>query len=303
MKWNDLFIVLAICRAGNLSGAARSLGVTHSTVFRRLNNIEKNMGVRFFERLPHGYIMTEAGEAAMRAAENIDDLFLGLSRDLLGQDLRLKGPIRVTAPEGVSLYLLSPYLEAFCREHPEISIELLVTSRDLELARREADFAVRATNDPPDSSLGRCLCRFRITMYASHEYLNQKKGAGLEEYNWVTAEDSIDWLPGLKWKKELNVPLRRVLTSNNTQVSINAAKAGLGAVPLPCFWGDCEKGLVRLMDPPEELTKDLWLLTHPDLRHTARVRALMNFVYKSLQSKVDLIEGRLPQDSAEMLIN
>ena len=297
MQWNDLSIVLAICRAGNLSGAARSLGVTHSTVFRRLNSIEENMGVRFFERLPNGYIMTEAGEAAMRAAQSIDDLVLGLSRDLLGRDLRLQGPIRVTAPEGISLHLLGPCLDVFCLQHPDISIELLVTSSDLQLSRREADLAVRATSNPPDTSLGRRLCRFRMAMYASRKYLKQKKGERLENYEWVASEDSIDWLPGVKWKKELRKPVRRVLTSNSTQVAINAAKAGLGAVPLPCFWGDSEKELIRLTDPPEELSMDLWLLTHPDLRHTTRVRALMSFIHESLQPKIDLIEGRQPRDT------
>ena len=162
MQWNDLSIVLEICRAGTLAGAARALGVNHSTVFRRLNNIEDKMGVRFFERLPHGYVMTGAGEAAMRAAENIDDVVLGLSRDLLGKDTRLQGPISITAAEGVSLHLLGPCLEQFCRQHPQINIKLLVTSSDLQLSRREADLAVRVTNDPPDSSLGRRLCRFRI---------------------------------------------------------------------------------------------------------------------------------------------
>jgi DNA-binding transcriptional LysR family regulator len=301
MQWNDLSIVLEICRAGTLAGAARSLGVNHSTVFRRLNNIEENMGVRFFERLPHGYVMTGAGEAAMRAAESIDDVVLGLSRDLLGKDMRLQGPIRITAPEGVSLHLLGPCLEQFCRQHPEISIELVVTSSDLQLSRREADLAVRVTNDPPDSSLGRRLCRFRITMYAGRKYLKQKPGVRLEDCDWVTSEDSVAWLPGLKWKKELHSPARRVLISNSTQAVLNVAKRGLGAIPLPCFWGDSEKKLMRLIDPPEELTMDLWLLTHPDLRHTARVRALMTFLYDSLQSKVDLIEGRKPRNTKNQL--
>jgi DNA-binding transcriptional LysR family regulator len=295
MQWNDLSIVLEICRAGTLAGAARSLGVNHSTVFRRLNNIEENMGVRFFDRLPHGYVMTGAGEAAMRAAESIDDVVLGLSRDLLGKDTRLQGPISITAPEGLSLYLLGPCLEQFCRQHPQINIKLLVTSSDLQLSRREADLAVRVTNNPPDSSLGRRLCRFRITAYASREYLKQNPHDGLEDYDWVMSEDGADWLPGVIGKKELNPPARKVLISNYSQVAINAAKRGLGAIPLPCFWGDSEDKLMRLIDPPEELTMDLWLLTHPDLRHTARVRALMTFLYDALQSKVDLIEGREPR--------
>jgi DNA-binding transcriptional LysR family regulator len=301
MQWNDLSIVLEICRAGTLAGAARSLGVNHSTVFRRLNNIEENMGVRFFERLPHGYVMTGAGEAAMRAAESIDDVVLGLSRDLLGKDMRLQGSIRVTAPEGLSLHLLGPCLEQFCRQHPEISIELVVTGSDLQLSRREADLAVRVTNDPPDSSLGRRLCCFRVTAYASRNYVKQMPRSRLEDYDWVISEDGADWLATLILNKELRPPARRVMISNNWQAAVNAAKRGLGAIPMPCFWGDSENELVRLIDPPEELTMDLWLLTHPDLRHTARVRALMTFLHDSLQSKVDLIEGREPRNPKNQL--
>jgi DNA-binding transcriptional LysR family regulator len=288
-----LSIVLAICRAGTLAGAARSLGLNHSTVFRRLNSIEDKMGVRFFERLPHGYVMTESGEAAMRAAERVDNEILGLSRVLLGRDLRLQGTIRVTAPEGVSLHLLSPCLNEFCKLHPDIHIDLVVTSSNLQLSRREADLAIRVTSTPPDTSLGRRLCRFRISMYATKNYQKKNPHGKLEDYEWLLPDDGVDWLPRVVVKKELRAQVRKVMTCNSTQVLIEAAKNDIGAIPLPCFWGDGEKKLVRLIDPPEDMTMDLWLLTHPDLRYTARVRALMTFLHQALQSKIDLIEGRL----------
>ena len=161
MEWDDLKVILAIGRAGTLSGAARSLELNHSTVFRRINQIEKKLGVRFFDRLPQGYVMTDAGEAAMSAAETIEDKVNSLARELVGKDLRLQGTIRVTAPEGVSLELLVPHLARFCKKHPDIHIDLVATGSALQLARREADLAVRVTTKPPDTSIGRRVCLFR----------------------------------------------------------------------------------------------------------------------------------------------
>lgn len=293
MQWDDLTILLAIGRFGTLSGAARALKLNHSTVFRRLNRIEADMGVRFFDRLPHGYAMTEAGEAAMRAAERIDSEVLGLSRELLGRDLRLQGTIRLTAPEGVALHLIGPLLNRFCARHPEIHIAQSITSSDLELNRREADLAVRVTAAPPDTTLGRRLCRFAICAYASREYLEENSYARLTEYAWLVPDDSVEWfLPSVM----KNGPrIKRVMSSNNTTMLIDSARAGLGVVPLPCFWGDREPGLVRVIEPPADSKLELWLLTHPDLRKTARVRALMTFLHEALHDSIDLIEGRMPR--------
>jgi DNA-binding transcriptional LysR family regulator len=295
MQWNDLSVVLAICRAGTLAGAARSMGQNHSTVFRRINAIEEKMGVRFFDRLPQGYAMTDAGEIAMRAAERIDDEVLGLSRELIGRDLRLQGTIRLTAPEGISRYLIGPAIYEFCKLHPDIRIHMVVTSSRLQLSRREADLAVRATTAPPDSSLGRRVCGFRIARYATRNYLEKNPHGQLELYDWLVSEDSFDWLSEALAKKGIRTPVKKVMISNHANFLIEAARQDLGVIQLPCFWGDRETGLVRLDDSPEDMMKELWLLTHEDLRNTARVRALMTFLHEALLPKADLIEGRLPR--------
>jgi len=294
MQWNDLSVVLAICRAGTLAGAARSLGQNHSTVFRRINSIEEKMGVRFFERLPHGYAMTDAGEIAMRAAERIDDEVLGLSRELIGRDLRLQGTIRLTAPEGITRYLIGPAIYEFCKQHPDIRIHMTITSSSLQLTRREADLAVRVTTTPPDSSLGRRVCGFRIARYATRSYLEKNPHGKLELYDWLVSEDGYDWLTEALAKKGIRTPAKKIMISNHANFLIEAVKQDLGVIQLPCFWGDNEAGLVRLDDSPADMMKELWLLTHEDLRNTARVRALMTFLHEALQPKVDLIEGRLP---------
>lgn len=291
MDWNDLNLVLAICRTGTLTGAARALGVNHSTVFRRINSIEKKLNVRLFDRQPTGYVMTEAGETVQRTAERIDEEVNGLSRELLGRDLRLQGRLRVTSPEGIGLKFLSPHLSAFCADHPGIQMDLIITSSALRLSRREADIAVRVTRRPPDNYIGHRICKFRFCMYASRSYLNRHGDASLEDYHWLMTDDGFDLLPPAVWKNKEHPAAKIVFSSNNALAVITAAKQGLGVAPLPCFLGDAEKDLVRVTKPPEALTLDLWILTHPDLRHTARVRTLMTFLIGALEKEKATIEG------------
>ena len=301
MDWNDLKIILAIGRSGSLSAASKALQMSHSTVFRRINAIEEKLGVRFFDRLPDGYNMTEAGEAATRSAEQIDEVVNGLSRELVGQDHRLQGNIRVTAPEGVSLLILRPIIAEFLVEHPDISIDLVVTGSALKLARREADLAIRVTTNPPDTSIGRKVSDFRFAMYASNDYVKKHRNLEPNQLEWLLLDDSHQWFSPSVWKNlglsGLQQNQKITMRSDSTMAIVNAAIDGLGVAPLPCFVGDGEAGLVRMFSGTAEIEKDmvleLWILMHPDLRHTARVRTLKNYIFERLSKDKDLFEGQL----------
>lgn len=293
MEWNDLNLILGIGRAGTLAGAARLLNMNHSTVFRRLNNIEKRLGVRLFDRFPSGYVLTEAGEAAMRRAEIVEDEMHQLSRELAGKDMRLQGPIRLTAPEAVSQRILGPHLAKFCELHPDIQIDLVAQNSVLQLSRREADLALRVTSQPPDTAIGRRICDFQFTLYAAHTYLKKnKKRIEAGDYDWVQTYEARDWFTQALWKKFGRPNANIVFISNSIIAALNVAREGLGVAPLPCFLADPEKKLQRLILPPAEMKMELWLLTHPDLRHTTRVKALMNYLYNELTAQADLFNGR-----------
>jgi DNA-binding transcriptional LysR family regulator len=252
MDWDDLRIVLAICRAGSLTGAARALGMNKSTVFRQLNAIETKMGVRFFERIAQGYVMTEAGESVMHAAARMEEEAINLERELLGKDFRLQGDIRLTAPEGVATYMLTPVIAKFCKQHPEIRVEVVTTNAALELSRREADLAVRVTSKPPDTSLGRCIGDFNFCVYGSTRFLKKYGDVELTDLPWVTVLDEFDWLIPLVWKKKEQARERVVFSSTLTLTTISAVKEDMGVMVLPCFLGDREKGLRRVGEPIEE---------------------------------------------------
>ncbi|KPK12032.1 MAG: hypothetical protein AMJ68_03590 [Acidithiobacillales bacterium SG8_45] len=292
LEWSDLTVILAICRTGSLSGAARTLGQNHSTVFRRINAIEDKTGVRFFERLPSGYAMTDAGQTALRYAERIESEVHALSREVLGQDLRLQGKICLTAPEGMSTQILPELLAEFCRQHPEVTVEISGGHGALDLARREADVAIRATRKPPDASLGRKVCDFRFAIYSSPAYLKENRNKPLHEQPWCMIPGTIDWLAPHVWKKKEQAERQIVFASNATLAVINATAAGMGFTMMPCYMGDADHRLVRVDAPLEALTIELWILTHPDLRHTARVKALIAYLYGALKKDSDLFEGK-----------
>jgi len=292
IAWDDFRTVLAVCREGTLSGAARVLGVNHSTVFRRVNALEEKLGVRLFERLPEGYAMTDAGESIREAGERIENEVFGLSRKLAGRDLALHGTLRVTAPDAFAIKLLMPLLAQFSRQYPDIRLELSLDNNYLDLARREADVAIRATRTPPDAAIGRRLCTLVTSVYGASIYL-EKEGASqaMEQHPWLMPDDGLALLPFAGWLRKCFPSARVVFRSNSLPGLFEAVKRGMGIAPLPCFLGDPESGLCRLVDPPGELASELWLLMHPDLRHTARVRVFMDFLAESIASERGLIEG------------
>jgi len=292
LEWNDLSVILAVCRTGSLSAAARSLGHNHSTIFRKINAIEEKTGVRFFDRLPSGYVMTEAGLTAMDYAERIENEVHALSREVLGQDMRLQGKIRVAAPEAFTTQIAPALFAEFCRRHPNVSIEIAGGHFALDLTRREADVAIRATRKPPDASVGRKICDFRFGIYASPGYLEQHRDTPLPEQSWCLIQGTLEWLCPLIWKKQEQGERQVVFSSVTTLAVANAAAQGMGVVCLPCYTGDADERLVRVGDLLEPLTLELWILTHPDLRHTARIKALMDFLYQVLQTQSDLFDGR-----------
>ena len=293
LEWNDLHFVLAVCRAGTLSGAARMLGVNHSTVFRRIGTIEEKLDVRLFERLASGYVMTEAGEAMLESGERIDNEVLGLSRKLVGRDLHLSGVLRVAVPDALLIKILMHHLAKFSQRYPAIQLELVVSNNYLDLTRREADIAIRATPSPPDSVVGRRLCAMMTTIYGSTEYLARHAEDTIESHAWLMPDENLGHLPITKWLGTKYAKAKVKLRCNTLLGLHEAVAEGFGVSALPCFLADPDTRLKRIMPPPDELASELWLLSHPDLRRTARVKALMDFLTEVMLKEKDLIEGRL----------
>lgn len=286
MDWDDLRLVLAVGRAGSLSGAARALGVNYSTVFRRVNSIEESIKLRLFERHPHGYVLTEAGEAVVRRAEHMEEEANAISRELLGTDTRLSGVIKLTAPSGVTRYALMPLLESFSKQHPEIELDLIITSSSLYLERNEADLALRIGKRPPENYIAREVCKFSFGIYGSPEYIEKYAHLAPLEHRWIEHRDD----PRPWWATERD-RVKIVFKSDSSMANIDAVRRGLGLLSTPHIVGSRADGLQRLDLPVKNVERTMWLLMHPDLRGTARVKALMNHLLTNLQQQKNAFVG------------
>jgi len=292
LEWNDLHVVLALCRSGTLSGAARDLGVNHSTVFRRIVAIEKKIDVRLFERLATGYVMTEAGELMFASAERVETEVFGLSRKLIGGDLRLSGHLQVTAPDALTMEVLMPHIVRFCKTYPGIELDLTVENGFLDLSQREVDVAIRSTNKPPDMAVGRCLCKLGATIYGSKRYIDEQGDKSIEQYAWLMPRKGLDWFSVNQWLERRYTDAHVTFRSNTMLGLFEAVKLGLGVAPLPFFMADSEADLKRIIEPPKEFESELWMLTHPDLRRTARVAAFVDFMTEAIAHARNIIEGK-----------
>jgi len=289
MDWEDLRLVLAVCREGSLSGAARALGVNYSTIFRRICSIEKGINLKLFERHRHGYVMTEAGKAVMDHAERMEEEANAVSRELVGTDASLCGRITLTAPKGVAQFALMPHLETFSRKHPEIDLDLILTSSSLHLERNEADLAVRIGKRPPENYIAREVCKFRFGNYGSPDYIEKYGHLKPLEHRWVVSRDA----PKPWWASERD-RVNIVFRSDSMILNVDAARRGIGLLSMPHIVGNRTPGLRNIDLPVKNVERMMWLLMHPDLRGTARMKALMSHLLVNLQKeKADFITPAL----------
>lgn len=290
--WDEFRLVRAIAEARSLAGAADALGINHSTVFRRLGALEKAMGARLFERSRTGYAPTAAGEKMVDLANRIADEIVDLERKITGQDLRPSGDLRVTTNDTLLVYMLSEIFVGFRRAYPEINLDIVVANEALNLSKRDADIAVRATERPPESLIGRRLAGIRWAIYAAAgEAPRNFTAADAPRYNWIGLTDNVAGPRPMKWLLD-HAGAERIVYKLNTVLGIAEAVAvGGGMALIPCFIGGATPGLTRVGFPDPEIEAGLWLLTHPDLKNTARVRAFMDYTGAEIGKRRSIIEG------------
>lgn len=302
LDWDDLRHALAIGAAGSLAGAARALGVNHTTVLRRLDALEAHLGSRLFERQRRGYQPTEAGLALLEQARHMAARADEVERQVLGRDRELTGALRVTTAFVLMDHLLPQPLADFARAYPGIEVEVVENAVLVDLSsrqadnpqawgRREADVAVRLSGQVAEHLVGRQLGMTQCRVYAL------RGAAGLPQ-----SVTSLDMLareaPWVAFERDASARIydqwlhQRLAHANvRVRVDIFNAKAamlrtGIGVGVLPTFMEARHPELVAVSEPIAELAQPVWLLTHPDLRQTARVRAFMQFVGDALAQRL-----------------
>jgi DNA-binding transcriptional LysR family regulator len=293
-EWDDARFFLAVQRFHTLSAAARALGVNQSTVGRRITALEESLGARVFFRAADKYELTPEGERMLPRAERIEDEVTAIARELAGREVRLTGSVRLTAPDGFSVRIISPALPALSLKYPEMEIELVADNRLLSLSKREADMAIRVGRPRDVSLVARRICGFAHAVYASREYLARRgpfgDGTG---HDFLAAEN--DNSNEREWFAQLMRRGRNIFRTNSTLSQVTCASAGMGAILLPCYLGDTEANLVRVVEPSAEIIRDVWLVMHHDLQNSARVRATADHLVTAVCAHAELLEGRRPK--------
>lgn len=291
LAWDDFRFVKAIAEAKGLAGAAERLRVNHSTMFRRLGQLEEALGTALFERHRTGYTLTPAGEEMAALAQRMDEDITGFTRKLAGQAPSPAGELRVTTSDALLVHLLTPLLARFRSRCPDVRLDVVLDNQALNLSRRDADVAIRASDSPPETLVGRKLARIAWALYGLGDNVPEREALARDGQPWVSPGDDLASLKVARFLRAHVAPERIVYKANTVLGLAEAVKAGVGIGHLPCFIGDTQPALVRLSPPEPDLAADLWLLTHPDLRRAARVRVFLDFVAAEVAKRRALIEG------------
>lgn len=291
LNWDDLRIVLAIAEHGTLSGAAASLGTSHPTLSRRLRRIEQRLGARLCERTPSRLHLTAAGEEMRQLALRMRDEIAALERRIGGRDTGPGGPIRLTAPDAVSEYLLPGILAELYREQAGLTVELVVSNQVLSLAQRAADIALRITESPTDTLRGRRVGTVAMGIYAARKLPVPQTLETFSGVPWVGFDPALACSGPGTWVAQ-HIAEGDVRFRANTLLSAaQAVRSGMGCGVLPCFVGGSIPDLVRIGAPLTALATPLWLLVHPETARLPRILRACNALATKLKQAAPLLTG------------
>ncbi len=276
MNWDDLKIFLAVAEAPSMRMAAKTLRVSHSTVSRRIEALESKLAARLFDRLPEGYVLTPAGRDLVPVSQELREKVDAYSLKVMGRDTELEGTICVTMPDVIAVEVIMPYIAEFQQLYPDIMIRIEASMEVLDLNRREADIAFRFTNEPPEHLIGRRVATANQAVYVHKNYAARHNfndpDCAATWIGWGEPVDAPKWIatspyPHLKMSNHFNNPL----------IQREAVRQQLGIGFLPCVIMDSDPSLIRLTKPVP--SRDFWVLTHKDLKDTARLRVFREFIF------------------------
>lgn len=297
-NWDHLFVFLSAARHRNLALVARHLGIDHSTAFRRLKKLEQELGGPLFERRPDGLTLTTLGTELLPSIENIETAMLALERQVVAHDLEPSGTVRLSVSDSLAIAYFPERISVFRDRFPHVRLDISVDNQVADLTRREADVAIRPARHVEGDLVGRKAARMAYAGYAAKSYLERHGRpasiADLSGHKICGFGDALNFFSAAQWLKRHVDPGAIAMQFDNTSAMTAAAGYGLGIAILPCFLGDTHPELERVIEPSEDLTTDVWILTHPDLRRSTRIRAVLDFLFETLAADRMLLEGLRP---------
>ena len=289
IDWDDFRFVLSLADSGSLNQAASALRVNRTTVLRRINAFERKHGVRLFERLPTGYTLTEAGNELLAAARGFESALVQIERKLAGQDLRAEGLVRVTTTDTLLASVLQAPLATFQRKHPGITLDVATSNEIANLSKRDADVAIRPVAEAPEFLVGRRIGAVAFAVYTAST-ADDTVGR-----RWLGPDETLASTSVARWMRTEMPSVRPAMRADSLVSLRELCAAGAGLAALPCYLGDSDARLRRVRPPIPAMTTALWVLTHPNLARTTRVRLLMDHLSTELGRQRPLLEGQRPR--------
>ncbi|MGB5811937.1 MAG: LysR family transcriptional regulator [Polyangiales bacterium] len=283
-NWDDVRYFLTLQRQGTLAAAGAALKLDPTTVGRRLVKLEEELGARLFDRTPTGYVLTEAGHRLLPRAERIEREALGVERDVAGEDQKLEGVVKLTATEMLTTRFIAPHLRRFRERYPEIQLDLNCTNLDVNLARREADIALRLARPTQEDLIIKRLSFIHLGLYASRDYADRfgLPKESLAGHQMVLFANRRPFRRENDWLEARMDGALVAFRSDSVSSMYAATAAGTGIALLPCLVADHDRQLIRVpMDGAPE-PRQIWQAVHKDLRDSARIRAVLDFLGKVL---------------------
>ena len=301
LEWTALRDFLAVAESGSLSAAARRLGVSQPTLTRRMAALEERLGAELFLRTPRGLELTEAGEAILEPARHMEQEARAAEVAVTGRDRALAGPVRITATEGLAIDWLTPELASFQKGHPEIEIQFLIRNTNVNLLEREADIAVRLGRPRQADLVARRVGTLAYGLYAEHGYLDARgrprSDDDLRGHQAVVFDELLRHSQFGTWLERSLGPARIVYRANSIQAQLAAMRAGYGIGAQAPFIASRRAELERVL-PERELHMEIWLVTHPGLRRSARMRAVYDFLLERFEAERDALAGAVAVEPA-----
>ncbi len=285
-NWDHIRYFLALKEHGTLTLAAQSLGVSHTTVQRRVQQFESQLQSQLFEHTSYGYVLTEAGNVLYTEAEKMQATLSTISHKIAAADDRIAGDVTITTTDTLARYILPKLLARLSRVYPDVRFSMSMANRLNNIEDREADIAIRTSKVPPDNLIGRKVGEIRFCAAASREYVKKNRikafPKNVEEHSFVVLDKSYAAAAFYQWLETRLTPNTKRNIANNFTCAEALAREGMGITVLPSYIVENDTSLVELKTPRKITGNDLWVLSHSDLRDSKKVQVVRRFLYDEL---------------------
>lgn len=293
MHWDDLRYFLATARTGQLAKAASLLAVDATTVARRIRRLEQSLGQSLFEQTREGQVLSEAGERLLLTAEAIERSMSEIDAGAADRQ-STAGLVRVSVSEGFGTWFVAHHLRSFLEGHPDVQVDLAATSGFLSPSKRETDVAILLARPRRGPLISKKLSDYTLRLYASHRYLNNhlpiQEVADLRSHSLIGYIPDLIYAPELRYLEEIAADLKPRTRSSSINAQYRLAASGAGVAILPCFIGDADKELVRLL-PKIHIKRSFWLVTHEDTRRLRRIEAFVEWLVQTVSNRRERLMG------------